>query len=145
MRESTGFMNTFTVHIKGSLVAAFSGALLADAGAEDWGAYSIVPVSAPNMALEAVGGTNEGDVVSINKPSGAANQKWIVVPKGDGWFWIMPSSKPTLALTVANGETKTGAKIRMRCCTRASSHGPRPFVEFAFSISVQIARCSTEV
>ena len=47
--------------------------------AEDWGAYMIVPASAPALVLEAVGsGTDEGTVVSIGKPAGTANQKWII-------------------------------------------------------------------
>lgn len=79
--------------------------------AEDWGAYQIVSASAPEFVLEAVGGTQEGDVVSIQKPNGAANQKWIFDPKGDGWYWVMPVSTPTLALTVANDEKKNGAKV----------------------------------
>ncbi len=81
--------------------------------AEDWGAYQIVSVSAPEFVLEAVGGTNEGDLVSINKPSNATNQKWIIQPKGDGFFWLMPSSQPTLTLTVAEAEAgKTnGTKV----------------------------------
>ena len=61
--------------------------------AEDWGAYQLVPVSAPDFVLEVVGGTNEGDAVSINKPSGAANQKWIIQPRGDGFSWLMPVSQ----------------------------------------------------
>ena len=95
------------------LVAALSLAAAArHSFAEDWGAYSIVPVSAQAMVLEAVGaGTDEGTAISIGKPAGTANQKWIIVPKGDGLFWIMPSSNPTLALTVANGETKNGAAL----------------------------------
>ena len=33
------------------------------------------------------------------------------MPKGDGFFWIKPSSNPSLALTVAKGETKNGTSI----------------------------------
>lgn len=79
--------------------------------AEDWGSYQIVSVSAPEFVLEAVGGTKDGDVVSIQKPNGAANQMWIIQPKGDGWVWLMPASQPGLTLTVANGEKKIGSKI----------------------------------
>jgi hypothetical protein len=51
------------------------------AHAEDWGAYSIVPVSAPKMVLEAVGsGTTDGTIVSINDPAGTPNQKWVIIP-----------------------------------------------------------------
>ena len=43
---------------------------------EDWGAYAIVPVSAPTLVLEAVdAGATEGTVVSIGRPAGAPHQK----------------------------------------------------------------------
>ncbi|MEZ5385461.1 MAG: RICIN domain-containing protein [Prosthecobacter sp.] len=79
--------------------------------AEDWGSYQIVSVSAPEFVLEAVGGKNEGDIVSINKPAGMPNQKWIIQPRGDGWFWLMPSSQPGLALTAEGAGKKNGTKI----------------------------------
>lgn len=74
---------------------------------EDWGAYRIVPLSAPTMVLEAL----ESGGVSINKPTDAANQKWIIMPKGEELFWIMPASSPMLALTVAQGGTKNGTAM----------------------------------
>lgn len=73
--------------------------------------YQIVSANAPELVLEAVGGTKEGDVVKMQKPNGAPNQKWIFDPKGDGICSIMPASMPTLTLTVANGETKNGSKV----------------------------------
>lgn len=79
--------------------------------AEDWGMYQIVSASAPEFVLEVVGGMKAGDVISIQKPNGSANQKWIFDPKGDGWYWVMPASMPTLTLTVTNDEKKNGAKI----------------------------------
>ncbi|GEP44817.1 RICIN domain-containing protein [Brevifollis gellanilyticus] len=79
--------------------------------ADDWGMYQIVSASAPELVLEVTGGTKEGDVVSVQKPNGAPSQKWIFDPKGDGTYWIMPASMPTLTLTVANGETKNGSKV----------------------------------
>ena len=78
---------------------------------EDWGAYSIVPVSAQALVLEAVGATAEGSVISINKPAGSPNQKWIIAPKGDNWFAIKPSSNSELVLAVAKGETHSGSAI----------------------------------
>jgi sugar lactone lactonase YvrE/enterochelin esterase-like enzyme len=93
------------------LISAFASLVATAAAAEDWGSYQIVSASAPDFVLEAVGGKVEGDVVSVNKPNGAANQKWIVQPRGDGFVWLMPASQPGLALTVAGGETKPGAKI----------------------------------
>ena len=85
------------------LIAALVAATLSNHSlAEDWGAYSIIPVSAPKMVLEAVGaGTADGTAVSINKPAGTPNQKWVITPKGDNLFSIKPSSSSTLALTIA--------------------------------------------
>ncbi|MES2595240.1 MAG: RICIN domain-containing protein [Verrucomicrobiota bacterium] len=79
--------------------------------ADDWGMYQIVSASAPEFVLEVGGGTKEGDAVSVQKPRGTPNQKWIFDPKGDGTYWIMPASMPTLTLTVTNGETKNGSKV----------------------------------
>ena len=59
------------------------------------------------MVLEAV----DGAPVSINKPTGALNQKWIILPKGEDHFWIAPASSPALALTVAKGGNNNGAEI----------------------------------
>ena len=83
-----------------------------DSFAEDWGAYSIVPVSAPTMVLEAVGsGAEEGAVISIGKPARSSNQKWMITPKGDELFALKPASNPALALAVARGGTKNGSAI----------------------------------
>ena len=74
--------------------------------AEDWGVYSIVPVSGPAFVLETVGsGPNEPTVVTIGKPTGAANQKWVIVPKGNGFYSIKPSFSDTLVLAAAKGGT----------------------------------------
>jgi gluconolactonase len=80
--------------------------------AEDWGVYDIVPVSAPKMVLEAVeAGRTEGTVVSINKPTGGANQKWIVTPREGGFFTIAPAHDPSLVLAAAAGGAKQGTPI----------------------------------
>lgn len=80
--------------------------------AEDWNAYPIVPVSAPGLVLEAVGaGTSEGTVVSINKPSGAANQKWVVSAKSDEGFVIRPVHGAGLVAAAAKGGEKNGTLI----------------------------------
>ncbi|HEY3964532.1 MAG TPA: RICIN domain-containing protein [Planctomycetaceae bacterium] len=80
--------------------------------AEDWGCYSVVPVSAPDLVLEAVdSGTTDGTVVSIGRPSAAANQKWVIVPNSDGVYSIRPSYSSTLVLAVAKGRDKNGAPI----------------------------------
>lgn len=75
--------------------------------ADDWGYYSIIPASAPAMVLEAP----DGALVTIGKPSGTANQKWIIQPKDADSVWIMPSSSPTLALTASGGGTKNGTPL----------------------------------
>ena len=72
--------------------------------------YSIVPVSAQAMVLEATG-EGAGGVVSIGKPAGAANQKWLITLKGDNLFAIRPASNPGLALAVEKGGTKNGSVI----------------------------------
>jgi gluconolactonase len=90
---------------------AVVGLLLAAAPsfAEDWGYYSIIPVSAPKLVLEAVdSGTTEGTVVSIGQPTAQANQKWVVQPKGDGLYVIKPSYSSTLVLAIAEGGEKNG-------------------------------------
>lgn len=80
--------------------------------AEDWGAYTLVPVSAPKMALEAVkAGTTEGTIVSINHPVGTPNQKWLVTPKEDGFFAIKPVHAPEMALSVSQAGTKNGTLV----------------------------------
>lgn len=86
--------------------------LAASLHAEDWGAHSLVPVSAPKMVLEAVGGgTTAGTLVSINTPEGASHQKWVVTPKEAGFFAIKPAHAPELALTVSEAGTKNGTPV----------------------------------
>ena len=80
--------------------------------AEDWGAYSLVPVSAQALVLEAVGsGTNEGTVVSIGKPAGTANQKWVIAAKGTNSYSIRPASCASLVLAAAKGGAGNGTAI----------------------------------
>ena len=68
--------------------------------AEDWGAYAIVPVSAPSLVLEAMGaGTDDGTVVSIGKPGKTPNQTWVITPKGDNFYSIKPTSGSELVLS----------------------------------------------
>ena len=94
------------------LVAAVLTASAAMSYSEDWGAYSIVPVSAQAMVLEAVeSATADGTVVSIGKPAGTANQKWVITPKGDNYFSIKPSYNSNLTLAVAKGGAKSGSPI----------------------------------
>ena len=80
--------------------------------AEDWGAYAIVPSCAPALVLEAVdAGSSDGTLVSINKPSGGANQKWIITPREETFFSIAPAHDPSLVLAAAKGGAKRGAAI----------------------------------
>ena len=83
---------------------------LAEASAEDWGAYRIVSASTPEFVLETVGDVKEGAVVSIQKPGSAANQKWIVVP-GEGSVRVSPAQDPSLVLSVEKGGNKNGTPV----------------------------------
>ena len=94
------------------LLAAASAAN--SASAEDWGSYSIVPASAQGLVLEAVGaGTNAGTVVSIGKPTGAKNQKWMITSKGHDLYSIRPGHAANLVLAVSQGGTKLGTPIML--------------------------------
>lgn len=80
--------------------------------AEDWGAYSIVPAGAPALVLEAVGsGTADGTVVSITRPAGTANQKWIITARGKDLYSIRPAYSSTLVLAVSKGGVASGTAI----------------------------------
>ena len=80
--------------------------------ADDWGAYSIVPATTRGFVLEAVGGgTNEGTVVSIGKPTGAASQKWVIHSQGNDLFSISPSHAANLVLAASRGSVKQGTLI----------------------------------
>ena len=80
--------------------------------AEDWGAYAIVPASAPALVLEAVGsGTSEETVVSIGKPAGTANQKWFITSRGNNLYAIKPSYHSSLVLAVSKGGVANGTAI----------------------------------
>ncbi|OYW77230.1 MAG: hypothetical protein B7Z37_05210 [Verrucomicrobia bacterium 12-59-8] len=106
---------TFTMTSLATLRCSFLAAAIGfttHIAAEDWGAYVITPVSALAMVLEAVdSGTGDGTYVSIGNPAGAPNQKWFIVPKGDGFYAIKPSYSSTLTLAVAEGGVKNGTNI----------------------------------
>ena len=86
-------------------------ALTAPALADDWGAYTIAPVSAKAMVLEVVGaGTTDGTLVSIGKLAGTANQKWMITPKGENFYTIHPLSSPAMVLA-AKGSAANGTPI----------------------------------
>lgn len=93
---------------------AFIASFLAAASlhAEDWGVYSIVPVSAQAFILEVVdSGTTSGAVISINKSAGTPNQKWTLTPKAEGLFVIKPAHAPGMVLAAAQAGTKNGTAI----------------------------------
>lgn len=102
MRE-TGFWTA-------ALVAVLAVGLSEVASAEDWGLYSLVPASATGLALEATG-AEDGAVVSIGKPALTAHQKWMIVPKSEGFFAIRLASSKNLVLAAAKGGTKEGTSI----------------------------------
>ncbi len=77
-------------------------------GAEDWGTYAIVPVSAPALVLEAA---SAASAVSINTPTGKAQQRWLIVAKEDGLVAIRPAHDPSLVLAAAQGGAKQGTAI----------------------------------
>ncbi len=82
------------------------------AAAEDWGVYTIVPVSAQTLVLEAVdAGRADGTLVSINKPAGGAHQKWIITPREEQFFTIAPAHHPSLVLAATKGDAKNGTAI----------------------------------
>ncbi|MEK6261261.1 MAG: RICIN domain-containing protein [Planctomycetota bacterium] len=91
-------------------VLTFSVFFINPCAAEDWGTYRIVSASAPEFVLEAVGGVRAGGGVSIQKPNGAANQKWIVSP-ADGSVRVSPAQDPSLVLTVQKGANKNGTLV----------------------------------
>ncbi|HET6880250.1 MAG TPA: RICIN domain-containing protein [Pirellulales bacterium] len=80
---------------------------------EDWGAYQIVSASTPEFVLEAAGGIQEGSALSIQKPTGAANQKWIVVASEDS-VRVSPAGNPALVVGVKDGGKKNGASIELQ-------------------------------
>lgn len=109
------FSSDFTMTPLATLRCFFLAAaivLTTQLSAEDWGAYVIVPVSAPAMVLEAVdAGTTEGTRVSIGNPAGKPNQKWVIVPKSEGFYAIKPSYSSTLTLAADKGGVTNGTGI----------------------------------
>jgi gluconolactonase len=95
------------------LIAMLLAAATANAAyGEDWGAYALIPASAPGFVLEAVGsGTTEGTVVSIARPAATPNQKWVIAAKGNNVFAIKPSYSSSLVLAAARGSTEIGTAI----------------------------------
>ncbi|MBI5833422.1 MAG: RICIN domain-containing protein [Armatimonadetes bacterium] len=88
-------------------------AACAAAQAQDWGgSFTIIPVSAPEMVLEAVGAAAaEGTVVSIGEPAKATHQQWIIEPAGDGFYAIRPAHAKTMVMGAADGKSDNGTLI----------------------------------
>ena len=80
---------------------------------EDWGALcALIPASAPGFVLEAVGsGMTDGTVISIARPVGSPNQKWVIAANGNNRYSIKPSYSSTLVLAAARGGTGIGTAI----------------------------------
>ena len=119
MKTQSPANNRWKIHrIALLLTAAVTGQSLA----EDWGAYAITPASAPALVLEAVGsGTTDGTVVSLGKPAGTANQKWIITTKGDDRYSIRPSYSSTLVLAAAKGGVNNGTALVLETDTGLAS------------------------
>lgn len=119
MGEIVETMNRTSLPIKSRstratrLIAALFAALAtSNSLAEDWGEYSLVPVSAQLLVLESVdAGTMEGTVVSIGKPVGTANQKWVITSKDNHFYSIRPSYSTKLVLAAAKGGMHDGTPI----------------------------------
>ncbi|MGP0064680.1 MAG: RICIN domain-containing protein [Isosphaeraceae bacterium] len=87
-------------------------AVTSPAIAEDWGAYALIPASAPALVLEAVGsGTTDGTAISIGRPARTPNQKWVIAAKGNNSYSIKPSYSSSLVLAAARGGTAIGTAI----------------------------------
>jgi len=87
--------------------------------AQDWGGpFAIVPASAPDMALEAVGGgTAEGTTVSIGSLTGKGNHAWVITPAGGDGYAIRPAYSATLVLAAAGGGTENGTAVVLETAT----------------------------
>ena len=110
--ETNAPLRSVTLRLIQAIAALVAGIATRPAFAEDWGAYSLVPASAPGLVLEAVGsGTGEGTAVSIGKPAGTANQKWVITPRGRDLYSIRPSYSSTLVLSASKGGVATGTAI----------------------------------
>ncbi len=111
--------NRWKIH---SLALLLTAAVTGHSFAEDWGAYAIIPASAPAMVLEAIGsGTTEGTIVSLGRPSGTANQKWIITTKGEDRYSIKPSYSSTLVLAAAKGGVNNGTALVLETDTGLAS------------------------
>jgi gluconolactonase len=85
---------------------------------EDWdGRFSLVPVSAPEMALEAVAPRiAHGSIVSIGVPTNAENQVWVLERVNDAYA-LRTATNPTLVLAAKDGGTRNGTQMVLEADT----------------------------
>jgi hypothetical protein len=85
----------------------------AGAPAQDWSRpFTFVPVSAPEMVLEAVPpGAVEGNAVSTGRRTGGENQVRVVMPKEGNSYALQAKASPRLVLAVAAGKTNNGTPV----------------------------------
>ena len=120
-KKTTSLLRSRIGRIIAMLAVVVAGIAARPSFAEDWGAYALVPASAPALVLEAVGsGTSDGTVVSIGKPAGRANQKWVITPRGNNLYSIRPSYSSTLVLAASKGGAAIGHGHRARDRSRAA-------------------------
>jgi enterochelin esterase-like enzyme/sugar lactone lactonase YvrE len=94
-----------------SLLAAIGISIAVPAYSDDWGNFAIRPLSGAGFVLEATDlGTEEGSVITIGKPTGTGNQKWVIIAKEEGYFSIKPSYSSTLALAASKGGKMNGTQ-----------------------------------
>ncbi len=80
--------------------------------AEDWGTYSIIPVSAPLLALEsAAPGNTAGTALRLGNASRQDTQKWTISVREGEFLTLRVASNPTLVLSVSRGSTQNGAAL----------------------------------
>lgn len=108
-------MKRFTQSVGGRMMPIVLASLIVGVRslmADDWGAYSLIPASAPGLVLEAVGAeAADGTMISIGQPSGSPLQKWVVVPKEGAYFSIKLGLTSKLVLSAAKGGTQNGTRI----------------------------------
>ena len=112
MKQIVQPTETEPTHITRLLVLLGACFTTGSAFAQEWGAHTLVPFSAQALVLEAVdSSTNEGAVVSIGKPAGTPNQKWVILPKGTNSYSIRPAYSSSLVLSVAKGGSANGTAV----------------------------------
>jgi gluconolactonase len=112
MQRTSVVVNLQSERLLYFIVMLLAGLGTSPAVAEDWGAYALIPASAPRLVLEAVGaGKTNGTVVSIGKPRETPNQKWIITASGKDHYSIRPSYSSKLVLAVSNGGEEDGTPI----------------------------------